>query len=129
MKTFQVIISLLTIGLLTGCQTETISTESPVASSQFSKTIMTFNNGAALLEQYNYSEAEQAFTQVLETEPDWTAARFNLGLAHLNMYDQPGEVNYVELSREAFEKVLQSNPDHLHALFCLGLYLFYFILS
>ena len=122
MKTFQIIISLLTIGLLTGCQTKTNLAEPAVAMSKFSKTIMTFNHGAALLEQYKYSQAEQAFEEVLDTAPDWIAARFNLGLAHFNMYDQPGEVNHLELSREAFEKVLQSNPDHLHALFCLGLY-------
>ncbi|MHC5100644.1 MAG: CRTAC1 family protein [Planctomycetota bacterium] len=122
MKTLQIIISLLTIGLLTGCQRETISTDSSVTSSKFNKAIVAFNNGAALLEQYNYSQSEQAFRQVLEIEPDWTAARFNLGLARLNMYDQPGDINYVELAKATFETVLESNPDHLPALFCLGVY-------
>nr|MBC8378689.1 VCBS repeat-containing protein [Planctomycetota bacterium] len=122
MKTFRIISFVLTINLLAGCQNKSNSVESPAASSKFNKTIMTFNNGAALLEQYKYSQAEQAFKEVLEIAPDWAAARFNLGLAHFNMYDQPGEVNHLELSREAFEKVLESHPGDLHALFCLGLY-------
>jgi len=123
MKVFRIIILFLSIVLLTSCETtRDISESQTVISSKLGKTIMTFNNGAALLEQYKYSQAEEAFKKVLDIAPTWNAARFNLGLAHFNMYDQPGEVNHLELAREAFEKVLQSNPGHLHALFCLGLY-------
>jgi len=43
-----------------------------------------FNRGAALMEQYRYPDASKAFETVLEAAPDWTAARFNLGLAYLN---------------------------------------------
>lgn len=86
------------------------------------KTIAEFNRGAAFLEQYKYSEAARAFESVLDAAPDWTAARFNLGLAYINMQVKPGAKSYLELAQEAFETVLQSNPDHLHARFCLGLY-------
>ena len=44
-----------------------------------------FNRGAGLLEQYQYAEAAAAFEKVLAVFPDWLAARFNLGLAYLNM--------------------------------------------
>jgi len=45
------------------------------------KALAHFNRGAALLEQYKYSEAARVFESVMDTAPDWTAARFNLGLA------------------------------------------------
>ena len=91
-------------------------------SESLGKALAGFNRGAALLEQYKYSEAARAFESVLDAAPDWTAARFNLGLAYVNMQVQPGAKNYLKLAQEAFETVLQSNPDHLHARFCLGLY-------
>ncbi|MHC4435641.1 MAG: FG-GAP-like repeat-containing protein, partial [Planctomycetota bacterium] len=86
------------------------------------KALANFNRGAALLEQYKYQEAARAFESVLNTQGDWTAARFNLGLAYFNLQVKPGAKSYLELAREAFEAVLQSDPGHLHARFCLGLY-------
>ena len=44
-----------------------------------------FNRGAANMEKYEYAKAARAFNKVLEVSPDWTAARFNRGLAYLNM--------------------------------------------
>jgi tetratricopeptide (TPR) repeat protein len=121
MKTYRAITSLLIIGLLVGCQNTNTPEESTVVSNKYSKAIMKFNHGAALIEQYKYTQAQKIFQEVLEIAPDWTAARFNLGLAHFNMYDQPGEVDHVEVSQHVFEEVLQSDPENLHALFCLGL--------
>ena len=42
---------------------------------------------AAQLEQYQYAEAAKTFESVVTAFPSWTAARFNLGLALLNMPD------------------------------------------
>ena len=98
------------------------SDSKPTISGSLPKALADFNRGAALLEQYKYIEAARAFELVLETVPDWTAARFNLGLAYFNMQVKPGAKSYLELSREAFETVLESDPGHLHAQFCLGLY-------
>ena len=81
-----------------------------------------FNRGAALLEQYKYTEAAKAFEQVLAAAPNWSAARFNLGLARLNMQEEAGAKENLEQAREAFESVLTKDPNHLHARFCLGLY-------
>jgi len=86
------------------------------------KALADFNRGAALLEQYNYIEAARAFELALETVPDWTAARFNLGLAYFNMQVKPGAKSYLDLAHKAFETVLESDPGHLYARFCLGLY-------
>jgi tetratricopeptide (TPR) repeat protein len=91
-------------------------------SDSLGKALADFNRGAALLEQYKYIEAAKAFESVLDAAPDWTAARFNLGLAYFNMQVKPGARSYLELAQQAFEMVLQSKPDYLHARFCLGLY-------
>ncbi len=94
----------------------------PAISESIAKALVNFNRGAALLEQYNYIEAAGAFESVLATAPDWTAARFNLGLAYLNMQEKPGAQSYLDSAQKAFEAVLESDPNHLHARFCLGLY-------
>ncbi|MHC4328565.1 MAG: CRTAC1 family protein [Planctomycetota bacterium] len=93
-----------------------------IGSDSLDKALADFNRGAALLEQYKYAEAARAFESVLNAAPDWTAARFNLGLAYFNLQVKPGAKSYLKLAREAFEAVLQSDPNHLHARFCLGLH-------
>ena len=87
-----------------------------------------FNRGNALMEQYRYAEAAAQFEKVVQAFPDWTAARFNLGLARLNSEGAAkeggrgaGKQNLNE-AREAFESVLAADPDHLPAKFMLGLY-------
>jgi tetratricopeptide (TPR) repeat protein len=87
-------------------------------SDQITGALAEFNRGAALIEQYRYSEAAAAFQNVLKVAPDWTAARFNLGLALLN---QQGKTE-LETGRETFETILASEPNHLYAKFCLGMY-------
>ena len=94
----------------------------PAGFERLGKILADFNRGAGLLEQYKYVEAAKAFESVLEAAPDWTAARFNLGLAYFNMQEKPGAQSYLELAQTALETVLQSDPNHRHAQFCLGLY-------
>ena len=91
-------------------------------SDSLGQTLAEFNRGAALLEQYQYSKAAKAFKNVLEVSPDWTAARFNFGVAYFNMQGQEGARKSLEVAREAFQQVLQSDPNHTYAHFCLGLY-------
>ncbi len=81
-----------------------------------------FNQGAALLEQYKYVEAAQAFEEVLDAAGGWTAARFNMGLAYLNMQEEAGAQENLTKAKEAFESVLKADPGHGYARFCLGLY-------
>jgi len=86
------------------------------------KTLAQFNRGAALLEQYRYAEAIDVFEKVSGAAPAWTAARFNLGLAYLNMQDEAGATKNLTRSKEIFQSILRKDPAHLHARFCLGLY-------
>lgn len=87
-----------------------------------------FNRGAALMEQYRYAEAAAEFEQVVQAFPSWTAARFDLGLAYLNLEgvakaDGRGESKQtLDEARAAFEAVLTAEPDHVPARFVLGLY-------
>ncbi len=103
-------------------QDSTTKSSKTIISESLGKAFSEFNRGAALLEQYRYAEAATAFEAVLDIAPDWNAARFNLGLANLNMQVKPGAKNYLQSAREAFETVLQRDSQHLHARFCLGLY-------
>ena len=49
--------------------------------------------------------------------PDWTAARFNLGLALLNLPDAPDAIDRAEAE---FQRIITADPDHRWAHFCLG---------
>jgi len=119
--------------ILTSCNSRTGEREKPEhisapsdpklsISGSIAKALVDFNRGAALLEQYDYIEAARAFESALEAAPDWTTARFNLGLAYFNMQEKPGAQSYIELAQKAFEDILESDPNHLQARFCLGLY-------
>ncbi len=123
----------LVVVVLIGCGTErnqsqkfdrdfTTQDSKTSTSDSLGKALSEFNRGAALLEQYKYNKAIEAFETVIDMVPDWTAARFNLGLAYFNMQVNPGAKKYLKLAHETFEAVLKSDPDHLHARFCLGLY-------
>lgn len=80
-----------------------------------------FNRGAALLEQYEFVRAATEFETALAAMPDWTAARFNLGLAYLNLQEDQAAKESIEKAKTAFEAVLAERPGHLPAMFCLGL--------
>ncbi len=93
-----------------------------VPGDQLSRAVAQFNRGAAFLEQYKYPDAARTFEKVVEVFPNWVAARFNLGLAYLNMQEQAGAKDSLEKARSAFEEVLRADPKHLHARYCLGMY-------
>ncbi len=92
-----------------------------VALQSLTEALAEFNRAAALLERYKYLDAVKAFQKVVELAPDWTAARFNLGVAQFNMGEKEGGGEYVKMARQTFEQIVEEDPDHLHARFCLGL--------
>src|SRR4051812_30022682 len=47
------------------------------------------NLGVALLEQFKYKEASDAFKRALQLEPSLAVARINLGIALFNVPDLP----------------------------------------
>ncbi|MBW8002157.1 MAG: hypothetical protein FVQ80_09045 [Planctomycetes bacterium] len=103
--------------ILSGCQSiDAQYSQKDIAS------LSAFNRGAGFLDQYRYKEAAKEFEEVLRTSPGWVTARFNLGVAYFNLYNEPGAEGYLDLAREAFESVSQSPSYKLNALFCLGLY-------
>ena len=80
------------------------------------------------MEKYEYAKAAQAFNKVLELAPDWTAARFNRGLAYLNMAGENSPDKRLGPTQEmvataiaTFEEIVQKDPEHLPSLFCLGM--------
>ncbi|MFV2067604.1 MAG: FG-GAP-like repeat-containing protein, partial [Pirellulales bacterium] len=95
------------------------------------RSVAKFNRAAAWLEQYHYKRAATAFEEVLGEYPTWTAARFNLGLAYLNLEGQGADENdeakrdgqpLLELARASFEQVLEAEPDHLPSRYLLGIH-------
>ena len=82
------------------------------------KALADFNRGAALLEQYKYQPAAEAFEAVVTAMPDWTAARFNLALALYNTTSKEA----LERARQEYEKVLAADPNHRWAHYCLGVH-------
>jgi tetratricopeptide (TPR) repeat protein len=118
-----------TILVSCGPRTEQSGKSKLTLTSKHKKALADFNRGAGFLEQYKYTEAARAFERVCDAAPDWTAARFNLGLAYFNMHGvevtEKGKTvrpEYLKKAKATFEAVLQSDPDHLYARFCLGLY-------
>lgn len=103
--------------VLLGLVSASLGAEGP--GDRLSEALSAHNRGAALLEQYRYTEAAKEFARALELFPDWTAARFNLGVAYLNIQE---DRQTVDKSREVFEEVLKAEPKHLPALYCLGIY-------
>lgn len=90
-------------------------------------TLAEFNRGAAHLEKYEYADAARAFNKVLEAEPSWTAARFNRGLAYLNMAGANEPSKQLGPTQEmtntaiaTFEEVVAADKNFYPAWFCLG---------
>ena len=59
------------------------------------------NIGVALLEQYKYKEAADAFRRALQLEPDLALARINLGIALFNIPDLPAALKELEAASAA----------------------------
>jgi cytochrome c-type biogenesis protein CcmH/NrfG len=81
-----------------------------------------FNRGNALMEQYRYGDAVEAYEKVVQAHPDWIAAQFNLGLAYLNLQGEREAKESLDVARQKFEQVLTLDPNHAAALFSLGMY-------
>ena len=90
--------------------------DSPLEASSV-KALADFNRGAAQLEQYQYAEAAKTFESVVTAFPSWTAARFNLGLALLNM---PDADNTHDRAITELKRVIDTDSKHLPAHFNLG---------
>ncbi|GAB4138900.1 MAG: hypothetical protein Kow0040_26580 [Thermogutta sp.] len=86
------------------------------------RSLAVFNRGCALLEKYEYSAAAEAFRQVLEAQPNWFAAKYNLALAYLNMQEESGGADALNRARDLLQQLVAEKPDSLYAWYALGLY-------
>lgn len=123
------IVRLATAGLLVlwtlavGCRRDEPEEVPPeVAAQDYTEALAAFNRGGALLEQYDYAKAVAEYERAVALAPAWTAARFNLGLALLNMQGEAGKGESLERAREIFEQIVAAEPEHRSAHFCLGMY-------
>ncbi len=124
-------VSLVVFGGLTGCQKD----RSPDAGTSARETaagsdgagaadqtltaeqVAELNRGAALLGQYKYAAASDAFAALAEQAPWFAPAQVNLAIAHLNE-DQNGT-----RAEGVLRRVLEREPDNTAAQYCLGLVL------
>jgi len=88
---------------------------------QYLPLVAQFNRGAALMEQYEYSAAAEAFAKVVQAAPPWRAAQFNLALAYLNMQGVRGAASHLDKAEKIFNQLLADDPHFLPAHYCLGL--------
>jgi len=72
------------------------------------------NLGVALLEQFRFADAAQAFTRALARDPGLSLARVNLAIALFYVPDAAA-------ARREAETVLAADPGSLHAHYILGL--------
>src|SRR5689334_1042524 len=70
------------------------------------------NIGVALLEQFKYKEAADAFRRALQLAPDLALARINLGIALFNMPDLPA----AQKELQAASTLMPSAPQPLYVL-------------
>jgi Tfp pilus assembly protein PilF len=76
---------------------------------------MRWNNlGIGFLDQQQYSDAIEAFEQVVELRPDYEDGYVNVGLTYI-------EWEKYSSARPALEKALQLHPDYARALYYLAL--------
>jgi Flp pilus assembly protein TadD len=76
---------------------------------------MRWNNvGIGFLDQLQYSDAIEAFEQVVKLRPDYDDGYVNVGLTYI-------EWEKYSLARPALEKALQLHPDYARALYYLAL--------
>ena len=76
---------------------------------------MRWNNlGIGFLDQLQYSDAIDAFEQVVKLRPDYDDGYVNVGLTYI-------EWEKYSLARPALEKALQLHPDYARALYYLAL--------
>ena len=94
----------------------------PKAGAPSAAAIAANDRGVALMGQYQYAAAEEAFRQLAADQPQWLEARVNLAIATLNRQQEGDE----QLALDLLAEVLEESPTHLRALYAsaiLHLYL------
>lgn len=83
--------------------------------------IMHNNYGKALMEEGQYEEAIEHFTEALLIDPQYLQARGNLAIAFNELGVALQKQNKVDQAIEKWEQAIQFNPEHSGAYFNIGL--------
>ena len=75
------------------------------------------NAGIALMGQFDYAGAHDAFQRLVDGNPDWTELKVDLAIATLNRRQGDDSKNAAEL----LEGVITEHPLHWRAIYCRGL--------
>jgi tetratricopeptide (TPR) repeat protein len=89
----------------------------PAAAGSAEGALERMDRGIGLLEQYSYRPAYDIFARLAAEHPGWLAAHVNLGLAALNLQEEP----FLRAAERAFKKALEIEPRSAHALLSLGM--------
>jgi len=98
----------LVVSLLCGCADDALFTAEDVAKNDF---------GVAQMGQYEYTQAEQTFADVVASAPGWLDAQVNHAIATLNRQEEGDEITALDM----LAAVLVKDPQHLRALYTSGI--------
>ncbi len=81
------------------------------------KVVGAHNRAVALMGQFDYWKAEQAFAELQKEHPDWLGVQVNRAIATLNRQQEGDET----LALAMVDKVLAQRPEHAQAHYVAGL--------
>lgn len=82
-----------------------------------SEVIAINDRGVSKMGQFQYSDAHEDFTLVVEQAPNWQVGLVNLAIATLNRQNPDDELKTLEI----LQQVLESNPDNVRAQYTSGI--------
>ncbi|WP_044891791.1 CRTAC1 family protein [Opitutus terrae] len=112
---FVLIAAAVIVAFTSGCRPRSAASQPPPA------VVEAVNRGVALMGQYDYDGATQAFADALATVPDLADVKVNLAIARFNRGRK--ESADTEQATRLLESVLQKEPAHLRALYFKGIIL------
>ncbi|MBC8328247.1 MAG: tetratricopeptide repeat protein, partial [Planctomycetes bacterium] len=109
----------LLLGLLSGCGEDPPAPAAGIPAEHLDEVARRFNQGIGLMERFQPEAAVQSFEEVVGLAPGWTPGRLNLGIALLNVNDEPSRAR----AEAELGWVVEREPRNLTALYSLGMLL------
>lgn len=79
------------------------------------------NRGIGYMEQFDYTQAAEAFEEAVKLAPGWVPGQVNLGIALLNREKEP----YLSQAIDIFRQIIKSDDQNPFGHYCLGIILDY----
>jgi tetratricopeptide (TPR) repeat protein len=108
------VLALCTLALFAGCSKSASDNTAPPDDAS---AIALNNKGVGLMGRFEYPEAVDAFTQVVQQHSNWTDAQVNLAIATLNRQADGDE----ETALQILQAAVQADPDNARAWYCMGI--------